>query len=121
MAPGRKPLDNSPLVPTLPRVLIDFDAFEAVLLDLDGTIYHEEHALPGAELKAFHFTQAQVEEIAGGLQRERAAFERENADRLFLDLAAVQRRVKTGARRPLSVYSPSHLSRRNAGTDGLAF
>ena len=26
----------------------DFDAFEAVLLDLDGTIYHEEHALPGA-------------------------------------------------------------------------
>ena len=29
-------------------MLIDFDAFEAVLLDLDGTIYHEEHALPGA-------------------------------------------------------------------------
>ena len=26
----------------------DFDAFDAVLLDLDGTIYHEEHALPGA-------------------------------------------------------------------------
>jgi 4-nitrophenyl phosphatase len=31
-----------------PTVLIDFDAFEAVLLDLDGTVYHEEHALPGA-------------------------------------------------------------------------
>ena len=29
-------------------MLIDFDAFEAVLLDLDGTVYHEEHALPGA-------------------------------------------------------------------------
>jgi HAD superfamily hydrolase (TIGR01450 family) len=27
---------------------MDFDAFDAVLLDLDGTIYHEEHALPGA-------------------------------------------------------------------------
>lgn len=27
---------------------IDFDAYDAVLLDLDGTIYHEEHALPGA-------------------------------------------------------------------------
>ncbi|MDB5174975.1 MAG: HAD-superfamily hydrolase, subfamily, partial [Phycisphaerales bacterium] len=29
-------------------MLIDFDAFDAVLLDLDGTVYHEEHALPGA-------------------------------------------------------------------------
>lgn len=28
--------------------MINFDAFDAVLLDLDGTIYHEEHALPGA-------------------------------------------------------------------------
>ncbi|MDB5299165.1 MAG: hypothetical protein JWO87_828, partial [Phycisphaerales bacterium] len=27
-------------------MLIDFDAFDAVLLDLDGTVYHEEHALP---------------------------------------------------------------------------
>jgi HAD superfamily hydrolase (TIGR01450 family) len=26
----------------------NFDAFDAVLLDLDGTIYFEEHALPGA-------------------------------------------------------------------------
>jgi HAD superfamily hydrolase (TIGR01450 family) len=26
----------------------DFGAFEAVLLDLDGTVYFEEHALPGA-------------------------------------------------------------------------
>lgn len=33
---------------TLGHVRFDFDAFEAVLLDLDGTIYHEEHALPGA-------------------------------------------------------------------------
>ena len=30
------------------RTPIDFDAFEAVLLDLDGTVYFEEHALPGA-------------------------------------------------------------------------
>jgi 4-nitrophenyl phosphatase len=29
-------------------VLINFDLFDAVLLDLDGTVYHEEHALPGA-------------------------------------------------------------------------
>ncbi|HZK82282.1 MAG TPA: HAD hydrolase-like protein [Humisphaera sp.] len=29
-------------------MLINFDAFDAVLLDLDGTVYHEEHALPGA-------------------------------------------------------------------------
>ena len=28
--------------------MIDFNAFEAILLDLDGTVYHEEHALPGA-------------------------------------------------------------------------
>lgn len=27
---------------------MDLTSFEAVLLDLDGTIYHEEHALPGA-------------------------------------------------------------------------
>jgi 4-nitrophenyl phosphatase len=26
----------------------DFDPYQAVLLDLDGTVYHEEHALPGA-------------------------------------------------------------------------
>lgn len=30
------------------RRVIDFAPFSAVLLDLDGTIYHEEHALPGA-------------------------------------------------------------------------
>jgi HAD superfamily hydrolase (TIGR01450 family) len=29
-------------------VSTDFDAFDAVLLDLDGTVYHEEQALPGA-------------------------------------------------------------------------
>ena len=27
---------------------MNFDRYDAVLLDLDGTIYHEEHALPGA-------------------------------------------------------------------------
>lgn len=27
---------------------INFDEYDAILLDLDGTIYHEEHALPGA-------------------------------------------------------------------------
>lgn len=27
---------------------IDLSAFEAVLLDLDGTVYHEDHPLPGA-------------------------------------------------------------------------
>lgn len=29
-------------------VRVDWDKYEAVLLDLDGTVYHEEHALPGA-------------------------------------------------------------------------
>jgi 4-nitrophenyl phosphatase len=29
-------------------VSIDLAQFDAVLLDLDGTVYHEEHALPGA-------------------------------------------------------------------------
>jgi 4-nitrophenyl phosphatase len=29
-------------------VAIDLDLFEAILLDLDGTVYHEDHALPGA-------------------------------------------------------------------------
>jgi HAD superfamily hydrolase (TIGR01450 family) len=29
-------------------VAIELDSFEAILLDLDGTVYHEEHALPGA-------------------------------------------------------------------------
>ena len=27
---------------------LDLSGFEAILLDLDGTVYHEEHALPGA-------------------------------------------------------------------------
>ena len=27
---------------------MNLDSFDAVLLDLDGTVYHEEHALPGA-------------------------------------------------------------------------
>ena len=29
-------------------VRVDLDKYDAVLLDLDGTVYHEEHALPGA-------------------------------------------------------------------------
>ena len=33
---------------TLCRVSFDFSQFAAVLLDLDGTLYREEHALPGA-------------------------------------------------------------------------
>lgn len=41
---------------------IDFDLFEAILLDLDGTIYHEEHALPGAV------------ELIHRLQRERRKY-----------------------------------------------
>lgn len=32
----------------LRRVSFDFSRFSAVLLDLDGTIYHEDHVLPGA-------------------------------------------------------------------------
>lgn len=30
------------------RIVIDFSSYAAVLLDLDGTIYHEDHVLPGA-------------------------------------------------------------------------
>jgi HAD superfamily hydrolase (TIGR01450 family) len=33
---------------TLRRVHFDFSPYAAVLLDLDGTIYHEDHVLPGA-------------------------------------------------------------------------
>jgi 4-nitrophenyl phosphatase len=45
--------DDLPLAPgrtvrTLPRVSVDFSPYQAVLLDLDGTVYHEEVALPGA-------------------------------------------------------------------------
>src|SRR5436309_7224933 len=29
-------------------VIPNFNDFAAILLDLDGTVYHEEHALPGA-------------------------------------------------------------------------
>ena len=32
--------------------------FDAVLLDLDGTIYHEEHALPGAVELIRRFSRA---------------------------------------------------------------
>src|SRR5437867_8573246 len=43
-------LYTSPRPTTLPPVppTFDFHAFDAVLLDLDGTVYFEEHALPGA-------------------------------------------------------------------------
>jgi 4-nitrophenyl phosphatase len=39
-------------------VAFDFSPYAAVLLDLDGTLYHEEHVLPGAA------------ELVGGIQRE---------------------------------------------------
>ena len=43
---------------TLPRVAIDFSPYQAVLIDLDGTVYQEDHALPGAVelLKRFQQT-----------------------------------------------------------------
>ena len=41
-------LDNEGSSPTLPPVPLDLRQYEAVLLDLDGTVYHEDHALPGA-------------------------------------------------------------------------
>jgi HAD superfamily hydrolase (TIGR01450 family) len=34
--------------PYTPAVPIDFSPYQAVLLDLDGTVYHESQALPGA-------------------------------------------------------------------------
>ena len=40
----------------------DFSPFAAVLLDLDGTIYHEDHCLPGAL------------ELVQRLQRENRSF-----------------------------------------------
>src|SRR5688500_1120390 len=43
---ARLPARDAPL--HSPPVPFDFDAFDAVLLDLDGTIYYEDHALPGA-------------------------------------------------------------------------
>jgi HAD superfamily hydrolase (TIGR01450 family) len=50
-------LDTVPLHPKLARLMsnrtapsnpLDLSQYQAVLLDLDGTVYHEEHALPGA-------------------------------------------------------------------------
>ena len=41
-------VDSSGDENTLPSMGLKLEQFEAVLLDLDGTIYHEEHALPGA-------------------------------------------------------------------------
>jgi HAD superfamily hydrolase (TIGR01450 family) len=35
-------------LPPVSKTSINLDAYQAVLLDLDGTVYHEEHALPGA-------------------------------------------------------------------------
>lgn len=42
------PALHSPPVPSDVSPPIDLNAFDAVLLDLDGTVYHEDHALPGA-------------------------------------------------------------------------
>jgi ribonucleotide monophosphatase NagD (HAD superfamily) len=33
---------------TIPANPLDLSQYQAVLLDLDGTVYHEDHALPGA-------------------------------------------------------------------------
>ena len=55
-------LDRASGATTLRRVPFDFALFDAVLLDLDGTIYHEEHALPGAA------------ELVRRLEREGRAF-----------------------------------------------
>ena len=46
-------LDTPPAATTLPpvpsaRSEINLATYDAVLLDLDGTVYHEDHALPGA-------------------------------------------------------------------------
>ena len=42
------PLDIPRIALTLRRVPFDFSAYAAILLDLDGTLYHEDHVLPGA-------------------------------------------------------------------------
>jgi len=49
--------------PTLRAVPIDLSTFDAVLLDLDGTVYHEEHALPGA-VELIHRLQRQRQPYA---------------------------------------------------------
>ena len=41
-------MDNANPSNTLSGVALDLSRFDAILLDLDGTVYHEEHALPGA-------------------------------------------------------------------------
>ena len=46
--PADRPLSSSWASVTLRRVPTDLSKYAAVLLDLDGTIYHEDHALPGA-------------------------------------------------------------------------
>jgi HAD superfamily hydrolase (TIGR01450 family) len=51
MIDAARPLDRLDARNTLPPVSnpsINLNAYQAVLLDLDGTVYHEEHALPGA-------------------------------------------------------------------------
>jgi 4-nitrophenyl phosphatase len=50
-------------IPTLRAVSIDLSPFDAVLLDLDGTVYHEEHALPGA-VELIHRLQRQGKPFA---------------------------------------------------------
>jgi HAD superfamily hydrolase (TIGR01450 family) len=51
-----------PSATTLAGVAVDLSPYQAVLLDLDGTIYHEDHALPGAM------------DLIRRLQRERRKF-----------------------------------------------
>ncbi len=43
---------------TLTGVKIDFSKYQAVLLDLDGTIFHDEHVLPGAPALIHHLAEA---------------------------------------------------------------
>jgi HAD superfamily hydrolase (TIGR01450 family) len=47
----------------LGRVKFDFSSYAAVLLDLDGTIYHEDHPLPGA-VELIRLLQAQAQPFA---------------------------------------------------------
>jgi HAD superfamily hydrolase (TIGR01450 family) len=54
----RLALAFKPTAHTLRAVPIDLSNFDAVLLDLDGTVYHEEHALPGA-VELIHRLQRQ--------------------------------------------------------------
>jgi HAD superfamily hydrolase (TIGR01450 family) len=76
---------------------MDFDAYQAVLLDLDGTLYREEHALPGAaelvqRLRADGRNYACLSNSTGSPQRLVARLDRMGihvaADRIYTATAA---------------------------------